>query len=130
MNYVRMFRIFRALRGEAQSYRDDEVRGGELAETALAKVNKNRGALGQVGEDLKAFARLLKAWATRRYRSMPWRSLSLVIAAVLYFVSPIDAVPDFIPALGFLDDVFIVTWVMRTIQKDLAKFRAWEASAA
>ncbi len=130
MNYVRMFRIFRALRGEAQSYRDDEVRGGELAETALAKANKNRGALGQVGEDLKSFARLLKAWGARRYRSMPWRSLSLVIAATLYFVSPIDAMPDFIPALGFLDDVFIVTWVMRTIQKDLAKFRAWEANTA
>ncbi len=130
MNYLRIFRIFRALRSEAQSYRDDEVRGGELAETALAKANKNKGALGRVGEDLKAFIRLLKAWTTRRYRSMPWRSLSLVIAAVLYFVSPIDAMPDFIPALGFLDDVFIVTWVMRTIQKDLEKFRAWEASAA
>jgi uncharacterized membrane protein YkvA (DUF1232 family) len=130
MNYARIFRIFSALRSQADSYRDDEVRGGELAEDALAKANKNKGALGRIGDDLQAFTRLLRAWATRRYRSMPWRSLSLVVAALLYFVSPLDAIPDFIPVLGFVDDIFIVTWVMRAIQKDVEKFRSWEQSAA
>jgi uncharacterized membrane protein YkvA (DUF1232 family) len=130
MNYLRIFRIFQVLRSQAQYYRDDTARSGELADDALAKAEHHRSALAGVWEDLTAVIRLLKAWAKGHYRAAPWKSISLAIAALLYFVSPIDALPDIIPALGFLDDIFIVTWVMRTIQKDLQKFRVWEKTAA
>ena len=130
LNYIRIFRIMRALRRDAQSYRTDDVRSGQLAEQALVKAEKNRGALAKVWDDLASMIRLLKAYAGGRYRKLPWRSVSLSIAALLYFISPLDAVPDFLPALGLLDDAFIVTWVMRTIQKDLDRFRQWEDSAA
>lgn len=130
MNYIRIFRVLKALLRDAQSFRTDDARGAQLADDALAKAARNRGALGRVWDDVTSLVRLLKAWAAGSYRAMPWRSVSVAIAGLLYFVSPIDAMPDFIPALGFLDDVFIVTWVMRAIQKDLDKFRLWEHTAA
>ena len=130
LNYIRIFRVLKTLLGDAQSYRHDDARSGQLADSALAKAQKNKGALARVFADLGALIRLLKAWAARRYRTVPWRTVSLAIAALLYFVSPLDAMPDFIPGLGLLDDVFIVTWVMRAIQKDLEKFRVWEGTAA
>ena len=129
LNYIRIFRVLRALLRDAQAYRTDDTRSGQLADEALAKAQKNKGALGRVWQDVSSLIRLLNAWARGRYRAVPWRTVSLAIAALLYFVSPLDGVPDFIPALGLLDDVFIVTWVMHAIQKDLEKFRLWEISA-
>jgi uncharacterized membrane protein YkvA (DUF1232 family) len=130
LNYIRIFRVLKGLLRDAQSYRTDAARSGQLADEALAKAEKNKGALGRVWGDVTSLIRLLNAWARGRYRAVPWRTVSLAIAALLYFVSPLDGVPDFIPALGLVDDVFIVTWVMRAIQKDLEKFRLWEISAA
>ena len=130
LNYIRIFGIMKSLLRDAQSYRTDDARSSHLADDALAKARKNKGALAKVWDDLSSLIRLLKAWAGGRYRNLPWRSVSLSIAALLYFVSPLDAVPDFLPVLGLLDDAFIITWVMRTIQKDLERFRAWESTAA
>ena len=130
LNYIRIFRILKGLLRDAQSYRTDDARSAHLADDALAKAQKNKGALSKVWNDLASLIRLLKAWAAGRYRNVPWRSVSLSIAALLYFVSPLDAMPDFLPALGLVDDAFIITWVMRTIQKDLERFRQWESTAA
>lgn len=40
-------------------------------------------------------------------RSLPWHSLTSVVAAVVYGVSPIDLIPDVIPLLGWLDDALV-----------------------
>lgn len=38
----------------------------------------------------------------------PWLSKLLIGIAIAYLLSPIDIIPDFIPVLGQLDDVFVV----------------------
>jgi uncharacterized membrane protein YkvA (DUF1232 family) len=43
----------------------------------------------------------------------PWISRMLLGAAIAYFVSPIDLIPDFIPVLGQLDDLVVVTGLIR-----------------
>jgi uncharacterized membrane protein YkvA (DUF1232 family) len=45
---------------------------------------------------------------------------------VLYVVSPVDFVPDFIPGIGFLDDAAVVALVLHSMAQDLAAFRMWE----
>lgn len=57
-----------------------------------------------------------------RYRDLPWRSVALASAAVLYTVSPADIVPDAVPLLGTLDDVAVVAIAVRLIQRDLLAY--------
>ncbi|RKH63001.1 YkvA family protein [Corallococcus aberystwythensis] len=49
-----------------------------------------------------------------------WRKLSGLLA-VLYFVSPVDAIPDFIPLIGWLDDLGVVSaaafFMVREVQR-------------
>jgi len=56
------------------------------------------------------------------YRDIPWRSLAVAGAALLYSVSPGDVVPDVIPLLGQLDDAFVLGLAMRLIQSDLQAY--------
>ena len=130
LNYGRIFRILKGMLHDTQSYRNDDARSRHLAEDALTKAQKHKGSLIRVWDDLSSLVRLLQAWASGRYRAVPWRSISLAIAALLYFISPIDGVPDFIPFLGYVDDIFVVAWVMRAIRKDLERFQLWEHSVA
>lgn len=65
----------------------------------------------------------------------PWYAKALALAVAAYALSPIDLIPDFIPVLGFLDDILIVPagiWlVVKLIPPDvMAEHRATAAVAA
>jgi uncharacterized membrane protein YkvA (DUF1232 family) len=62
---------------------------------------------------LKSWARKLKAnllllWLCCRQPDMPWAPKVVALVTVAYAVSPIDLIPDFIPLLGFLDDLLLL----------------------
>ncbi|MFN2645037.1 MAG: YkvA family protein [Burkholderiales bacterium] len=60
------------------------------------------------GWALELKAQLRTLWFCRRHPDMPWTAKALAVAVVAYAFSPIDLIPDFIPVLGYLDDLIIV----------------------
>ncbi|GAB3541776.1 YkvA family protein [Spirosoma fluminis] len=79
-------------------------------------------------EQLGVVTRLLKAYASGDYRQLPWKTLIRVIAVLIYFVSPIDILPDFLPIVGLTDDIALMLWLFSGIKDDIEKFRLWEQS--
>jgi uncharacterized membrane protein YkvA (DUF1232 family) len=85
-------------------------------------------------ERAKHWARALRrdvvaVWLAGRDPRVPWHAKALALAVAAYALSPIDLIPDFIPVLGYLDDLLIVPLgillVIRLIPPDLmAEFRA------
>ncbi|WP_069882901.1 YkvA family protein [Bosea sp. BIWAKO-01] len=81
----------------------------------------------------KQWARHLKRdvvalWIAARDPRTPWHAKALAAAVAAYALSPIDLIPDFIPILGYLDDLLIVpagiALAVRLIPSDLmAEFR-------
>lgn len=62
---------------------------------------------------LRQRARHLKAWTYALYLAyrdprVPWYARLLAFCVVAYAFSPIDLVPDFVPILGYLDDLILV----------------------
>jgi uncharacterized membrane protein YkvA (DUF1232 family) len=62
---------------------------------------------------LKQWARALKRdvvalWIAGRDRRVPWHAKAVAAAVAAYALSPIDLIPDFIPVLGYLDDLILV----------------------
>jgi uncharacterized membrane protein YkvA (DUF1232 family) len=47
-------------------------------------------------------------WLAARDPRVPWHAKALAGAVAAYALSPIDVIPDFIPVLGYLDDLLIV----------------------
>ncbi|MDG6401641.1 YkvA family protein [Pseudomonas quasicaspiana] len=87
---------------------------------------------------LKLWARRLKAnlillWLCCRQPDMPWLPKIVALVTVAYAVSPIDLIPDFIPVLGFLDDVILlplgIALALRLIPDDLQQRCRPEAEA-
>src|SRR3569832_1439609 len=87
---------------------------------------------------LKAWAKALKRdvvalWLAARDPRVPWYAKVAAGAVAAYALSPIDLIPDFIPILGYLDDLLIVPagiWLaVRLIPPALmAEFRQRAAS--
>ena len=75
--------------------------------------------------DIETLASLAKAWIRGVYTEIPKETLILIIAALLYFLSPLDTIPDFLGPLGFTDDATVVLFVMNTIRKEINRYKEW-----
>lgn len=114
----------------AEDYLNDPDKSKRLLDEAMKKANskeKLNGPLADLWANLKTVFRLLQAYFSKQYTAIPWGSIALVVGAVIYFVSPIDLMPDWFPLSGFIDDAAVLMFVIRQINADLKLFLQWEA---
>jgi uncharacterized membrane protein YkvA (DUF1232 family) len=119
---------FDSAKRKAESLANDKSKVSSLLTEAISKADKNKGPLKKVWDDLTTLFRLIRAWVSGKYRDVPWQTIVLAIAAVVYFVNPFDLIPDFIPVIGYLDDATVVGFVIASIGSNIANFRDWEQS--
>ncbi|MEN5303507.1 YkvA family protein [Pseudomonas sp. TWI628] len=96
----------------------------------LFAVARKGPRIGQLRDDVKLLQSLCLAWWRGEYRAISPKALVTIVAGLLYFVSPIDAIPDWILGVGFLDDIAVLGWVLKTVADELARFKAWRDSQA
>jgi len=102
-----------------------------LVREATNKAKKlDKGSIGETKDSLLSLFRLAKAYGTGEYRSISWSNLVLLVASIIYFVTPIDLIPDFLLAMGYFDDVAILTWTVKAISEELDQFKLWEKNQA
>jgi uncharacterized membrane protein YkvA (DUF1232 family) len=86
-----------------------------------------RGALGLLPDVLRLVRRLAAD------RSLPRAVRVRLWLLLAYLLSPIDLVPDFVPVLGYADDVVVVAWALRSVVRASgadAVTRHWPGDAA
>jgi uncharacterized membrane protein YkvA (DUF1232 family) len=76
--------------------------------------------------DLAAAWRLIRAYLRGDYRDVRLRSVLAVVVGVVYFLSPIDLIPDVFLLLGLTDDAIVVSLVFTVVRRELGGFRLWE----
>jgi uncharacterized membrane protein YkvA (DUF1232 family) len=120
---------FQRVASEAQSCCKDPERLQRLVIQAREKINLiPRGPYAETWPYLMAMIRLLAAYCRDEYRDVSGHNLQLVVAALVYFVSPFDVIPDSVPIFGHLDDALVVRLALKTVGADLDTFMAWETS--
>lgn len=95
---------------------------------AIAKA-KSSCPMKDAQDKLFLLLSVIRDWIRGYYDVIPVGSLVVIFIALLYFLSPIDIVPDFLPA-GFVDDAFIISLVTTQLSSDLEKYRRWKAAVS
>jgi uncharacterized membrane protein YkvA (DUF1232 family) len=113
-------------RGAAESTASDHARTDRLLDATREKSERHAGILRAAWNDFWTLWRFVRAWRDGAYQKVPWRSVVMAIAGLIYFLDPIDIIPDFIPVIGYLDDGVVLAFVAKAIHSDLEKFREWE----
>ncbi len=117
-------------RRRAEDYVRNPERTQELLAMALSKANSRRGGQGildEIWEYLQVAARLIPAAVRGEYTGLSGKSLTLIIGAIIYYVSPIDIIPDFLPLAGLLDDATVLAFALRSVKGELDAFKEWES---
>ena len=91
--------MFRGFTKTAAEYLRDKERLRHLLAVAVS-IAQGRG--GKLFNDLQLLVRLLKASVSGAYTGFSVHKLVTIVAAILYLISPLDVIPDFIP---FVDEL-------------------------
>ena len=82
----------------------------------------SKNGLSSAKETLVLMKNYLYDISTGRYKGYDIKKLSIVVAAIIYVITPIDLVPDFIPP-GFLDDLTIIGWALKQVASELERYK-------
>ena len=136
---TKMSRVVSRLRPAAERIAGNRTATQALLDTAARKLERSpafaawqgpAGAMpaspvGAIMYYMSAMLRLVQAVAAGRY-SLPWGTLIACLAAILYYVLPVDLIPDRIPLIGFVDDLTVIGFALGQIKSDVDNFLAWE----
>ena len=107
------------------------LRDKETLDDLLVRLERKLKVIPKIGEKLSyipTFIQLLKAYYTKEYTKIPLVSLVSITSALLYFVNPLDLIPDPIPGVGYLDDAAIIGACFLLVETDIKEFIQWRDS--
>ena len=107
---------------------EEDVKDTLGKEDEIKKLFKRIKVLAKYCNDLCDIFELLRDRVTGAYKETPWRTIAALTGALIYVLSPIDLILDFIPGIGFLDDAVVIGLAIKLAQPDLEKYRTWKAS--
>jgi uncharacterized membrane protein YkvA (DUF1232 family) len=89
------------------------------------KLDKAYPTLKTALKNVRLLYALFKDTVNGKYK-MPPASVAMIGGGLLYFILPADLVPDFIPAIGYLDDLAVLTTIMNSLHKEISDYRIWK----
>ena len=111
-----------------ESIADNDADINTLINNAHERV-KNSSILSNVLDKICAMIRMIKAVINRSYCEFSKSAILKAIAAMAYLVWPADAIPDFIPITGLVDDAVVITYIFNQIEDEIMRFQIWENSS-
>lgn len=109
---------------KAQEY----IQSPEKIKVLLPKIIDylSKKGLSEVKEYILIFVDYLTDIVNGRYKDYNVTSLLMIVAAMIYLISPIDVIPDFILVLGLIDDVAIIGYVFSEVSVELDRYKEWK----
>jgi len=118
------------LKKGAKNVTEDDLKKVLDKRDEIEEKFKGNGPLGRFVADLKLLFSIIQDYINGNYREIPWWSIAAIVAALLYVLSPIDLIPDFIPVVGYVDDALIVAACLAMVETDLHEYKEWKKKNA
>jgi len=112
----------------AREYVNDPVKTEGLLSKAISKAqkSKNNQVIGNIWDKIQLLFSLVKDYLNGTYRSISQTALLAIIIGLIYFVSPIDVIPDWIAGLGLVDDAAVLGLLINQLDKELIRYQEWK----
>lgn len=114
-NYDRMLRYTNGK--DVNDYINDE--------SIQDKIDKAYPALKSALKNVRLLYSIFKDAVNGKYK-LPPASVAMIGGGLLYFILPADLIPDFIPLVGYLDDLAVLTTIMNALNKEIGAYRIWK----
>ena len=110
----------------AKAILPDDIRiAAENSDKMEDKVKRST-SLRSYLKDLILLGNLVKDYWKGSYRNIEYKAIAVVVFTLLYVMSTIDLIPDFIPGMGLLDDASVIAFCLNIVKTELEKYKEWK----
>jgi uncharacterized membrane protein YkvA (DUF1232 family) len=98
-------------------------------ERFLERLEHKLGKVPVVGKNLSnipMLVSLVRSYIKKDYQEIPIGSIIAIVSALIYFLSPVDLIPDGIPVLGLTDDAAVLALVLIMVKDDVEEYKKWQ----
>lgn len=113
------------IREEAGNISKDDLSKVVEARSKIEGKLRNTRMLDKYAQLGKLMISMLNDYRKGEYRNVPWFTIGAVAFTLLYILNPLDLIPDFIPVLGYIDDLTVLTLTLNLVQTDLHNYLNW-----
>ena len=110
----------------------EEVLREDKFEKLISKLEEKLKLIPKIGEQLShlpIMIAMVRSYIKKEYTEIPLGTILAVISTIIYFVNPIDLIPDTIPVIGHADDVALFTVCLALIDSDVKDYKKWRDEA-
>jgi uncharacterized membrane protein YkvA (DUF1232 family) len=125
MNDKEIIKAMEKERGKAEKILGDGEKFDRFLSELEIKLRKFPGVGKQIS-DIPVLIAMLKSYMNKEYTVIPVKSIAFITMALVYFVSPVDAIPDFLPLAGMTDDLSVLLYVLSKCHEDVEAYRRWK----
>lgn len=111
--------------GEISKVEDGDVELLIQNEKAIEKKLAGKNSLKKYVEIGRLMMAMVKDIRRGAYTNVPWFTIATIVLALLYLLNPMDLIPDFIPGLGYIDDIAVLSIGIGWIESDLHRYIDW-----
>ena len=111
---------------QAVKISQDRKKMKNLLMNAVKKASSSKAALENTWHHLTALIRMVRYNMSGQYSNLPWKTLIIALTGIIYFVNPLDAIPDILPVVGLVDDAALIAFIAKSIGSEVAEFLKWE----
>ena len=125
MKNVKDNKSFKKVLEKSEDIVENESRVNSILEKATKKLIKVKDKTKEFKDNLGVIIYIVKDWITGNYTEVPKKTIIYILGAIIYFLMPIDMIPDFIFKFGFLDDVAVLNFVLSSFVEDIEKYKEY-----
>lgn len=107
---------------------EDILKNEDKMERFLQKLEQKLKTVPVAGNALAyvpLMMSLVRSYVKKEYTEPPITTMISIVVALIYFLSPIDLIPDTIPGAGYIDDAVVVSGCLALVRTDLEDYRIW-----
>lgn len=122
-------------KGQAEAIINDKDKSKRFMDDVEGKYNnsvKNKKTIfftkriSEMKEYVPLLISLIRSYIKGEYKEIPVGAIIAIVAALIYFFSPVDIIPDFIPGFGYVDDAGVILFCVFSVKNDLDVYREWK----
>ncbi len=105
------------------------IKDDEKVEGFLQEVERKVEKVPVYGDTLSrvsTIVSMVRAYAMKAYKAVPVSVVIGLAAALIYFVAPVDLVPDVLGPLGYVDDAGMLTLSTKLAEEDIREYKKWQ----
>ena len=120
--------FFKKALSKSREYLGDKEKVIQTLDNAFHKaldIDGQKSELSGLVNKVKLFIRMIKAYIVGEYREVPWKTILFMFAGLIYFINPLDLISDFIPGIGYVDDIAIILYIFKSVEEDIERFEQY-----